>query len=487
MRSTSYSYIGAVIGFLNAGLLMPKLLSTDEIGVIGLIVSIFLVFSQLSSLGFGHVLNRLFPYFRNPDDNRYQFFTIGMLVSVAGSFFSVVVYFLIRHWFNDGTANQDLYDTYEYYILPLTIITIFLNYFDNYYRMLFNATIGVFLKEIITKVFISVGILFYYLGFIQFFGFVLIYFAAYSLPTFVLAFGLLYRGEFKLRWPRKYYIKRLKWAFISLSVFGVIIGFSNVAVSNFDRMMLKSFETLAVIGVYTTGFNFATLILMPARSMKRIASVVLAESWRNRDLPNIATILEKSSITQFISGIYLFLGLWLNVDNIIAMLGPNYEGVRLVILFIGLSNLTEMLSGVSMSVISTSKKYVYAAYFMVLLLSLVVISNLIFIPMLGIAGAALATWISMLIVVVARLIFIWSNYKIQPFSVKHIKILLIMGLTYLIVILVPSVSNFIIDVLIKGTLISIIFIPGIYFSKVSVDINLKLEQILSIVIKKIRK
>jgi O-antigen/teichoic acid export membrane protein len=263
----------------------------------------------------------------------------------------------------------------------------------------------------------------------------------------------------------------------SIGGFGLITGFSNIAILQLDRLMLNNSFGLAEVGVYTTTFSFAILVLFPARSIKKIATIIISESWKNHDFENIRTIYVKSTITLLVVGSYLFLGIWGNVDNIIKVLGPDYELGRYVIFFIGITNLLYMISGVSFEIISTSKKYIYASVLMILMLGLIVLTNYIFIPIYGIVGAAVASMVATLVFVLLRFVYVWRRFHFQPYNYKHLIIIGIVGLSYFLSSLVPSIENPYFDVLLRGSFITLIFTVLIYFSKVSEDINEKADQV----------
>lgn len=484
IKSTVYAYIGAVIGLINFGILMPKLMSTEEIGLIRYILSIVLLLSQFSGLGLSNITNRLFPYFRNKEKNHNGFFTLGLIISGIGTILAIVLYYSLESTFSLGENQEIVFSDYVFYILPLSIITIFWNYFDNFFRVLFNATIGVFLKEVVARVLFSIGIVLFYLDLIDFDIFVFTYFLAYSLPTFILGLLLLIKKEFVLQAPRPYLIKKLNYQIVNIGAFGLLTGFSSIAILQFDSVMLKFWTDLSVVGVYTTMYFFAVMILLPSRSIKKIATIVVSESWKNNDKENILSIYFKSTITQLIIGTYLFLGIWTNIDNIIAVLGPEYEIGRYVVLLIGLTNVIDMLSGVNQAIISTSKKYKYGAVFMLVMLALIVLTNWIFIPIYGITGAALASLISMLIITFLRFLFVWKTFNLQPYNYRHLIVIAISIITYLITFNLPVLSNEYLDIIFKGSVITILFSFMIYFSKVSEDVNQKAEEIFKLILKK---
>ena len=60
IRGTAWSYLGALLGFINIILLSPKIFTAGEIGVVQLLLSFATIMAQFASLGFTNVINRLF-------------------------------------------------------------------------------------------------------------------------------------------------------------------------------------------------------------------------------------------------------------------------------------------------------------------------------------------------------------------------------------------------------------------------------------------
>ncbi len=139
------------------------------------------------------------------------------------------------------------------------------------------------------------------------------------------------------------------------------------------------------------------MIGLPARSLIKIASVVIAKAWKENRLGEIKDIYIKSSLTQTVIGLFVLLGIMINIDDVISILGKDYIEGKMVIFFIGLSFLINLIFGVSAAIIGNSKQYRVLSYLMIVFLIIVVISNYYLIPIYGIEGAAIASAISILI------------------------------------------------------------------------------------------
>ena len=88
VKGTIYSYLGVIIGFITTAIIFPRILSTEEIGLLKLLVSFSVFFlHNLASLGFTNVINRLFPWFRDKNSGHNGFVIVALLISFADLLF----------------------------------------------------------------------------------------------------------------------------------------------------------------------------------------------------------------------------------------------------------------------------------------------------------------------------------------------------------------------------------------------------------------
>jgi len=180
-------------------------------------------------------------------------------------------------------------------------------------------------------------------------------------------------------------------------------------------------------------------------------------------------------VNQYILGSYLLLGIWLNIDNIFKIIPPEYEAGKYVIFFIGMSNLIRMTGGIDTALIGYSKYYKYNTLFIFLLLFFSVITNWILIPILSLTGAAIASTISVLLFVIIKFVFIKKKFDFQPYNIRYVYVLLISLGTYFLIAQLPAFSNPYLDVFVRGCLITGLFVPLVYLSKASSDVNKIIE------------
>ena len=275
-----------------------------------------------------------------------------------------------------------------------------------------------------------------------------------------------------------------------MAVFGlfVILGASSGMVSGtIDSLMIGALidNGLTKVAYYSIALYIGVMIMIPYNSIIRIATPIISEAWKNNSSRKIDSIYKQTSTNLMLIGSLLFLGIWLNVDNIFRILPPEYGEAKYVLLFICLSTLYDVSTSVNSTIIQFSDFFKLMLYFNFLLIALLIGTNFLLIPLYGIEGAAIATLISVFIVNTIRLLIIKVKMGILPFTVKTIYIPLVGALIYGIVYLIPPFESYIVDILVRSVIITAMYIPAVYVLKVSKEFNDLIDKSLTIL--KLRK
>lgn len=451
---------------------MPRFLTEEQNGIVKLLVSYSLLFAQLASLGFQTTTVKFFPYFKDKDKGHNGFFLLLSMVGIIGFMLFMAVYYIIKGpviEFEAGKSSS--FANYFFLILPLTFFFLYFNLIDIYARVLLKSTIGTFLKELFQRILILVVLLLYILDYFGFWQFTLLYVTSLSLPTVVLFFYLLLKGEIFFKLDVRLLKKGLAGPMVSLSLYGVFIGFSQIAISQIDSILINFFKDTAMTGIYAITFYYGTLVILPSRALFRIAPSFIAEAFKDNDLEQVSNIQYRSCLNQLLAGTGIFFLLWLNIDNIFRILPAEYIEGKYVILFIGLANLISMAGGLSSQIITNSKYYRYNGLFVIIYLVLTVLLNIIFIPWIGIKGAALAAMTSILIFNLLKFVYIYKIFNIQPYQQRHFRILLIGVVAYILTALFTYPENLYFNIILKSALFSVLFIVLNYISGTSNDFN----------------
>lgn len=475
-----YSYIGAALGFVTVWFVNRTLLTPEENGLINLLISISIITGSLSNLGTAGMITRMFPHFKSADKKHHGFIFYPLLFSVIGFILFVVLYFIFKdELIARNIEKSKMFADNLYYLLPLTLFWALFYVFDNFSRSIYKTVAGVVIKEVVLRIIILIAAYLYAQHIISFDVFLLIYCASFCSISIMMGIYLLMTGELHLRPTKGYIDKPLRKEMINVAAFSTITGLSALLISSIDKIIVNDVLGLEMAGVFAIATYFGSIIQIPSRSISRVSSSVIADSWRINDLENIKDVYHKTCLNQFIIGILFFLGIWVNIDAVMSLLPPEYAEGKYVIILMSLGYLIDMATGVNGVIIATSKFFRYDTYFMFLLLIVTFATNMALIPMYGIVGAAIASCITYFIFNFLRYLFIWKKFQMQPYDASFLKVMAIAAVSFFCAYLIPPTNNAYLSIFIKGGVLCILFVAMIYRSGVAVDFSRLLDKALS--------
>ncbi|MCQ2958952.1 MAG: oligosaccharide flippase family protein [Bacteroidales bacterium] len=468
-------YVGAALGFVTSALIFPYYLDAEQIGLLNLLVTYGTLFAQFGSAGFVNTITRMFPYFRNNEKKHNGFLCLTVIVVSLASIVTIGLFFLLYPYIiQNSSKGGNLMQDYAICIIPMFIFITFFNIFDSYTKALLNATRGIFQKEVMLRILTFVLILCYIFQIVNFQSFVYWYVVCYAVIFLYMLVALIGDGQFFLKPDFSLIDKNMAGELAKVSLYGVIITSANIIVVNLDRIMIEKLvveNPLAQVGIYTTCTYFATMVILPNRALQKISSTLVAEAWKRNDMNQLQVLYQKSTITQLIVGTLVFFGICINLDYIFQIIPEEYSAGRWVVVFIGIFYLSDMATGVNKDIVSNSTKYSKLSHWTFSLILVIIALNFLFIPYYGIVGAAASSCIARILYNTVAFCYVNKEFKLQPYSFKHILIVGIGIIAYASAYFIPETSNLIANILIKSSVISIIFCVLIYVFKISEDVN----------------
>jgi O-antigen/teichoic acid export membrane protein len=479
VKGTIYVYLGVLLGFVTTAILFPRIYSPGENGLLRILVAYSALIAQLGTLGINGVTIRLFPFFKTEDKKHHGFLPLALSVGLTGFLISTILLLIFKPVLVEMSLEKsNLLVGYINWLVVLVFFQLFFSIFDIYYSALMNSVHGTWLREVFQRMLIILLIALYYFGLFSFHQFVLAYIAAISVPTIFIAFTLIREGHFTLHFDLAFLDKNLLRSFGAVALFSILNGFTVIMIQNVDLIMVNKMLGLSAAGVYGIVFFFGIVVSLPARSIYKIANVTAAEAWKNEDRKTLRDIYEKSCITLFVIGSFLFLGIWLNIDNILQILGPDYQSGKWVIFFIGLGCLLDMVTGANSSLMGTSKYYKVQSYLLLILVVVLVALNLVLIPLWGLTGAAISSAAALGLLNLLRFLFLWIKFDLQPYNIRFFYVIIIGMVSFAITYVIPVKFHFIIDILIRSAVFSLLFLLPVYFFRISVDLNKTVDHFL---------
>jgi O-antigen/teichoic acid export membrane protein len=253
----------------------------------------------------------------------------------------------------------------------------------------------------------------------------------------------------------------------------MVVGVGSIAASRIDVFMLGNKMSLSGVGIFTIAYFIASFIEMPSRAVFQMVTPFTSDALKNNDIKLIDSLYKRTSINQLITAGILFLLLWINADNIFNFMpnGEIFKAGKYVIFFIGLAKVFDALTGINAIILGNSKFYYYTLFFIFFLAIIAFAVNYYFIPIWGIVGSALATFISIVAYNLILVVFVKWKIGVQPFTKKTFIAIILLGLAYGCSLIIPIMSNPIVDMLVRSIVISTLFVFMIYRFKVSIEIN----------------
>lgn len=475
-KNAVYSYLGAILGFITV-MWMSHLLNPAENGAIGIIVSYAALFAQFANLGFTSVTVRFFPYFRDTTKGHNGFLYYAILVTFIGFLACWVVFlFLKPQLIESNKEKSTLFVSYLYYLIPLTFFTVFFNIFDSYLRASYSSVIGSVTKEVIQRLCIIAVLFLYFFKLIDFSQLIFLYILFTCLPTLMLLFYIIKQKEWHIKPVRGFMSRELRKEMIKLGIYSILAGSAGAIIVNIDNIMVNQLLGEAQSGIYRIAFYFGTIILIPARSIYRITSSIVAEHFKTNNIKKITTLYKQTCNTQFTIGLLLFVGIWTNIDNIIHLLPPAFASGKNVILIVSGGYVVEMATGINQVIIVNSRHYRYDTYFVFLLVGITVLCNYLLIPIFGIIGSAIATALTVLLGNLMRFLLLYFTYRMQPYDSNTFKLIIISVISFIPGYFIPYLNNLYLDIIIRSGMVGGLFILLIFKTNAAPEINQKIRK-----------
>jgi O-antigen/teichoic acid export membrane protein len=484
LKASLSNYIGVIIGFASLIYFFPKFFTPSELGAVRLLIELGAIIGAFGLFGTTYSINRFFPYFKNPPHHNGFFFWVFSIPLLGFAIISFN-YFFFEYDFiklfksKDAHLIEQIYPMLIFLILGVMGQMVLESASANHGRI----AVPNFLREILIRAVLLTSAGLFYLRWISF------DMACWSVAiAYLLAFlgNLLYlrtltpirlKPDFNFLKEnpsiKKDGIRFTAWLFISSA--------AALFISKVDFLMVSATKSLSDTAIYSIGFYIAVLIEIPKRNITQIATPIIAEHAKNKNLTALSALYKQMSSTQFLIGSLLFLLLWTNADTLFDFMpnGEFYRSGKTVIFIIGSAKVLEMIFAPVSPIINNSPFYFWNFVTAIFSIISAVSLNYWLIPLYGINGAAIATLITSFVMYGLSAIVVQIYWKINPFHKTQLisLALLIMGIGISIVPL-DVLGNFWGNSL-KTIAIIILFIMAIYKTSVSPEVKNGLQKILN--------
>ena len=461
ITNTIIVYVGIAIGFVSLLVIQPQLLNPSEVGLIRILLSVSSLLAAVFPLGAPNINVKYLPKFYSPEKNHHGFFGLMLIFPVVGILIGSGLLFLCKDWFVGLYIEKSpLFVSYFSYVLPLAIFITFIYSFNSYCNAIFKTIFPSILNDVINRLLLILIIVLYFLSIIDLDQFVLSFVLIYAIQGIFLLIYIFYVGKISLR-PDLNYTEE-KVGIKSIIRYGLILTFtsvSSISIKYLDSVFLGK-QSLEAVGIYSVAAFIALIIETPLNSLERIANSKIAHLLSENNLEEVEKIYKTSSRYLMLLGAFLTCMVVINIQDLLTLLPKAYQSGAIVTIIVSIGAFINMATGINYPILINSSKYIWGSFFLLILLLTSLFGNWLLIEKFqwGIMGAAIATTFSSSIYNGLKFFFIWKNFKMQPFTMISIKIILIFSICLLIGLVIPSTSTAALSIFIRASICTLLFV-----------------------------
>ena len=478
LKNTIITYIGFAIGGISTIFLFPSILGKTYYGLSNYILSCANVIMPLFAIGMQNTLVKFYSQCKTEKEQN-QFLSFSVLFPLV----LTIPLLLLGLFFYDEislfvTKKNPIVKEFIYLIPFIGLCMAYFEIFYAWARVHMHSVFGNFIKEVGLRLFSLVALVGMYLGWITAVEFIYltagIYFVA-LLITMLYAFRVK-KPDFQLSIPHnvKGILEYTFYIILSGSVANLLL--------DGDKIMLNQYMDIGNIAFYSVATYIALVISVPSRAMHQIVYPITAKLMHENKHDELNDLYKKTSVNLQIVGGFVMLCIFVNIDQLYEMLPKDYAGGIWIVFIIGLSKYFDLILGNNNAIIFNSKYYRMVLFLGLMLVFFTIVLNMIFIPLYGITGSAIATLLSITIYSVAKLMFVVKRMHLYPFTIQTVYSIIITAILFVLFYFWKFPFHPILGIVLKSILVTILYVYINYRFSISKEIN----QVLHSLIKKLK-
>ena len=485
LKSSIVNYFGAGLGAFFFLIVFPNIINESYLGLVQMLLSITLVFSQLAVMGTPNVLFKYYEKWKDKGatDNYNSFSLIVILVGFV--LFSIIFLLFKEQIISLYAKRSALFVKYYWVVLPLIFIQALTYYLEVYSMMQLRVTVPAFLREIVNRSLLIFILFLLAYNMIAEPLFIWLYLFIYILSLGVLLFYAIRFFNFRFGNAKEFLkdntdLKEQKHYGRNALALNVLGGAQNFI----DSLILPVLMGLGALGIYSRPLILGQMIHIPYRSIANIASPIFMEAWTNNDVKKIEDLNKKLSINLLLIGLFLFALIVVNADNFFSLLPTQYAEAKNVLYIIAFGRLLDMSFGLNSEILFSSKYYRWVVYFTAIILVITIGFNILLIPIYGMDGAALAVTLALVLFNITKQVFIYRKFHFHCFSRAYISLILISIVAIGSTLFVPAftseylnqlfstpIASVLLNTCIQSFIVLVLLAVPILYFKISPDLN----------------
>lgn len=480
IKNTVITYAGFAIGAINTLFLYTYILGDVYYGLVGFILSASNIIMPLMAFGTHNSLVKFYAAYPT-EETQSEFLTyllfLPLLFIVPFSLLGYVYYEEI------GQLLSQENPIIAQYLWVVPLVGLCMGYFEIFYawvKVHLKSVFGSFLREVALRLLVSIFLILVHSQVItpeQFiYALVLIYFTAMTCMK-IYAFQVK-MPAFKFKLPNNYL------AVLEYSLYIILSGSIAMLLLDIDKFMIAQYVKIENVAYYSVAIFISLVIAVPGRAMHQITYPITAKLMAENKHQELNELYKKTSISLQIVGGLVYVGILINLKQIYLLLPQQYTGGIAIVFFVGLSKYFDLVLGNNNSIIFNSKYYKAVLALGIMLTVITVVLNMIFIPLYGINGAAIATLISITIYSGSKLYFVVKRMDLYPFTSETLKAFGLLITLFLSFYFWDFPFHPLLNISLKTAMYAPIYLYIHYQMKLSLEVNNLIDNALSKILKR---
>ena len=466
IKNTVVTYIGFAIGAINTLFLYTYILDPKYYGLVTFILATAAILMPLMAFGTHNTMVRF--YSLQTDGDKEGFLNLMLLLPLLTIIPLAAITFIFHEDIGSFFARENA--LVKEYVWHVFLVGLAMAYFEVFYawsKVQLKSVFGNFMKEVFARLVTLALLVFLYFQFITVEVFLMCIVGVYLLRTTIMkiyAYSV-HKPTLKFKLPEN------TKSIITYSLLIILGGSASVLLLEIDKFMINQLIAIENVAFYGVAVYIATVIIVPSRAMHQITYPLTAKLLSEGNSFELENLYKKSSLTLFIASGMLFLLIVLNLEDLYQLLPDDYRNGFTIVFLIGLAKVFDSMLGNINSILYNSEYYKTVLVLGVLLALTTILLNLWLIPLLGIDGAALASFSAIFLFNCIKMVFVKLKFGLFPFGKGTFKIfatLLLMGFLF-------WQLNFpfhpFLNILLKSTIMVVMYLGILHRFEISEDVT----------------
>jgi len=413
-------YAGQGLGMINKLLLFPLAFAGNEDywGLLVYLTGLSALISGLANFGFAKVIQRFVPIY---PEKQHAILNFALRFTAIGGILALVLAWFFKDALTSFSSDGALMGEFYLLFIALLLAQIFFESGNSIFSANFKTHYGLFANNVSVRIATALILA---AKFVFDFGpglFISLVGIAYLLNHAILLILALRTYYFvqPISWP-----EMPKQEFTTYALFMLLLTLVSQSFLYLDALLVGHFLVLSQLAIFDLTKNLASVADLPARALGSSALPTVAQLMGKRHFDKVQEVYKKGSFVQLFAGLFLFSIVSIHLDLLLTYVyNGRFDAVKPLFYIVFAGKLVDMATGLNWAIISNSSKYWANLIIGGCVLIITIWLEWLLIPKYGLIGAVAGIAIALLLNNSARSIYLFIQFKMNPFGRIHLKLL----------------------------------------------------------------